>query len=196
MKENIYCVYCKKEGVKKLAKIKSRKICDMHNTRLKRNGDPFITKNKRHSKRHTTEYIIWNNIKNRCLNTNNCNYKYYGERGIKIYKNWAEDFNCFYEYLIKTIGLRPSKDKTLDRIDNNKNYEPGNIRWADKTTQARNRRCHAKNISSVKGIIWNKSNKNWRVRITVDSKEINIGSFKDLKEAVDARKKAEKKYWK
>jgi hypothetical protein len=77
----------------------------------------------------------WSNIKQRCYNVNNKDYKHYGGRGIKVCDRWLESFENFLE----DMGDRPD-GYSLDRIDNNENYEPSNCRWADKETQIKNRR--------------------------------------------------------
>lgn len=92
-----------------------------------------FTKNK--SKGLGTAYKSWCAMKQRCLNSNSHNYYLYGGRGIKIHQLWVDSFVEFYKY----IGDRP-KGTSLDRIDSNGNYEPGNVRWADNKTQRNNRR--------------------------------------------------------
>jgi hypothetical protein len=99
--------------------------------RLKSVTKHGATKNKQ----QTNEYVIWNGIKNRCYNTKNISYKNYGGRGIKLCEEW-HDFSKF----LKDVGFRPSKDHSLDRINPNGDYEPGNCRWATKKEQAANRR--------------------------------------------------------
>ena len=82
------------------------------------------------------EYVTWCAMKNRCNNKNVDNYRFYGGRGIKICKRWDESFKQFLE----DMGTKPSPEFTIDRIDVNGDYEPGNCRWADKETQFSNTR--------------------------------------------------------
>lgn len=83
------------------------------------------------------EYGIWVGIKKRCSQPSHHAYHYYGGRGITICREWADDFGAF----LKHVGRRPADHYQLDRIDNDGNYEPGNVRWATRTQQMRNRRC-------------------------------------------------------
>ena len=78
------------------------------------------------------EYHAFNSAKGRCTNPKNQHYALYGGRGIEFrLKNVLE--------MIEEIGLRPSAEHSLDRIDVHGHYEPGNIKWSTKTEQARNR---------------------------------------------------------
>lgn len=93
--------------------------------------------NKTHGEPHRSkEYKLWCAIKDRCYNVNCKEYSYYGGRGIKMHEAWLNDFPSFLEY----IGRAPSVQHSLEREDNNKGYEPGNIKWATKREQARNRK--------------------------------------------------------
>jgi hypothetical protein len=87
----------------------------------------------KHNMTNTSTYTIWRGMMRRCYETTNQHYKRYGARGIKVYKPWHEFVN-FY----RDMGERP-EGKSLDRIDNNGNYEPGNCRWADDFTKNNNR---------------------------------------------------------
>lgn len=92
-----------------------------------------------HGMRYTKLYTDWLGIKARCSNPKSIVYKHYGGRSITFYPAWADDFQAFYDYVSKLEHFG-EKGYSLDRIDNNGNYEPGNVRWADRNTQARNKR--------------------------------------------------------
>ena len=80
-------------------------------------------------------YNTWRMMKQRCNNPSYTHYSYYGGRGIKVCEEWLHSFESFIEY----VGPRPD-GTTLDRIDNNGDYEPGNVRWATAKEQQANTR--------------------------------------------------------
>lgn len=92
--------------------------------------------NKTHGLTGTAEYRAWNQMKNRCLIPTVKAYPSYGGRGIKVSPLWLNDFPAFLSH----VGPRPSPQHSLDRLDNNGNYEPGNVAWRTFSEQNANRR--------------------------------------------------------
>ena len=89
----------------------------------------------RHGMRSTSTYSSWANILQRCTNQNSQAYERYGGRGITVCDRWRNSFENFYA----DMGERP-EGTSIDRINNDSNYEPGNCRWATSTEQNNNRR--------------------------------------------------------
>lgn len=92
-------------------------------------------KNASHGRRFTPEYRAWIGMKKRCSPNDKWDSPRYFDRGIKVCARWTNSFENFYA----DMGPRPSPKHSIDRINNNSNYEPGNCRWATWNQQARNR---------------------------------------------------------
>lgn len=96
----------------------------------------------KHGMSNSKLYYVWANMKNRCYNEKNIGYHMYGGRGIIVCAEWRDNFKAFYDYVSKLEHFN-EEGYTLDRIDNNGNYEPGNVRWATVKERSRNQ---SKNI--------------------------------------------------
>jgi hypothetical protein len=97
------------------------------------------TREGRSIRRWSSEYLSYQSMKTRCLNEKQLQYCDYGGRGIRICERWLLPKCAGFKNFIDDLGPRPS-GKTLDRIDPQGHYEPGNCRWADGETQGRNQR--------------------------------------------------------
>ena len=126
-----FCSKCGKPGLPQVRgdltfkKIGGATRCCIGHGHTKRNGGA----------RESREYVVWLAMKNRCLNENAEEYTNYGERGIKVCTEWQGSFARF----LADMGPRPP-GTSIDRVDVDGNYEPGNCRWATVKEQARNKR--------------------------------------------------------
>lgn len=102
-------------------------------------SEVLIQRNLKHGKRHTKLYAVWRSIKTRCNNTADKNYKNYGARGIKMCDEWLHDFMSFYTWAMNN-GYK--EGLSIDRINNNGNYEPNNCQWTTREVQSRNIRSN------------------------------------------------------
>lgn len=94
------------------------------------------SRNKTHGMGDSTEYRIWCGMKSRCFNKRDVAFAHYGGRGISVCPRWRSSFEAF----LADMGMRPSPNLSLDRIDNGGNYEPENCRWATRKQQLQNTR--------------------------------------------------------
>ena len=164
-------------------KAKKVKSCGCHRAEQLRAGREGLVKQRtRHGRSRTTEHHIWANILYRCQKETSRQYPDYGGRGIKVCERWQGE-DGFINFLAD-MGPRPSPQHTIDRINNDGNYEPGNCRWATKKEQARNRRdnlileyrgkrktmiewCEIKGINKI--TLWGRLAKGWSVDDALDT---------------------------
>lgn len=127
----------------------------------------------------------WDGIKRRCFNTNSIDYPRYGGRGITMHEEWRNDFTLFHAYVTQ-LPHYGEEGMTLDRIDNDGNYVPGNVRWIDRTIQAVNQRRRSNN-SGYTGVFHDVRSDAYVAHITVNYHRTHIGTFSNPKDAVRAR---------
>lgn len=90
--------------------------------------------------KHNYIYRLWQGIITRCYKIDYVGYKDWGGRGIIMYQPWINNYPLFKSWILENLGERPESNYSIDRIDNDGNYEPGNLRWATKFQQTHNRR--------------------------------------------------------
>ena len=120
----------------------------------------------------------------RTTNQKATNYDYYGGRGITVCERWLN-----FENFLADMGLRPSPRHSVDRKNNDGNYEPGNCWWATKAQQSNNQReLRRNNTSGARGV--SRHGKAWQARICLNGKLRHIGTFPDRASASEAYEKA------
>lgn len=127
---------------------------------------------------YSQEYMIYQMAKQRCTNPKSQRWYTHGARGIKFL------FKSFEEFYAE-LGPKP-KGLSLERVDNDGNYEPGNVMWANRSAQQKNKRFYGKGYS------FDKSTGKWQAKIRYDGKEIYIGLFAKEKDAQRAVKELRK----
>lgn len=93
-------------------------------------------RNRKHGLRSRPEYEVWRLMVRRCHDPRSTSYRDYGARGISVCPRWRASIEAF----ISDMGPRPSKKHEIDRINNDRGYEPGNCRWTTRLIQSRNKR--------------------------------------------------------
>ena len=131
---------------------------------------------------HKRLYSIWRNIKTRCYNQNYVKRKDYGGRGIVMCDNWRTNFKEFESWALSN-GY--SDNLSIDRIDNDGNYEPSNCRWATYSTQAKNtKRLRADNKTGFRGVVF--VDNKFLSQITVNKQRYNLGRYETAEKAAEA----------
>ena len=128
-------------------------------------------------------YYRWKSMKRRCHYPEDKNYKYYGGRGIFVCDEWR--FN-FWKY-VEDVGLPPSNNMQVDRVDGNKGYERGNVKWVTRQVNQANRNSLSPKKNGLpRGVVWIECRKKFRAMIEIWDKGYFLGYFKTKDEASNA----------
>ena len=174
------CMFCQTKFITDIANVKygDTTSCGCEKKRI------TVERNSTHKLRKDPLYYVWSNIKKRCLNVNDSVYHNYGGRGIIICDEWKNDFKAFHDHVIGLVSYGEFR-MTLDRIDNDGNYEPGNVRWATPHEQTINQRIRKNNTSGYVGV-YPKLGR-YAAQITIMGNTVHFGVFDTPIEAVTTR---------
>lgn len=130
--------------------------------------------------KRTPGYFAWANMKQRCLNKDHPRYPDWGGRGIEVCEDWLT-----FKGFLKDMGPKPSPEYSIERIDNDGNYERGNCKWATKSEQNLNQRLRKDNSLGQRGISYTGSS--YRVNLHRDGIKYTSMSIKSLGDAIELR---------
>jgi hypothetical protein len=129
-------------------------------------------------------FKLWIAIRQRCCDPNHSCYHNYGGRGILICAEWRYDFLPFFNY-VRRLDNYGKSNFTLDRVNNNGNYEPGNLRWSSIHVQNANSRVQKNNKTGFSGVCLNRGL--YHSYIYLNRKQIRLGTYETATEAAKAR---------
>lgn len=142
---------------------------------------------KTHNMTNTKNHMIWRQMKTRCNSETHRDYMHYGGRGIKVCESWQKDYMAFYNW---SIANGYQEGLSIERENNNGNYEPSNCKWIPRSEQWKNRRPDKMRNTNTTGYIGIERSRNkWRARIAINKQTIEIGRYASKIEAAKARDK-------
>lgn len=141
-----------------------------------------------HGESNTRLHEVWEGIRKRCFSKKTKQYKDYGGRGITVCKEW-NNYEVFRDW---ALANGYDEKLTIDRINNDGNYEPSNCRWVTQKIQCINKRLLVPNITGYPGVFIREGVKGWNSQIGINGKRIWLGSFDTPEQASEAYEKAKK----
>ena len=154
---------------------RAKNMCMKHYMRKRKHGSTEIVESRIiHGMTGTPEHYAWKAMNSRCSNQYSKDYSNYGARGITVCDEWANNFQSFYD----DMGVRPD-GTSIDRIDNDGDYERGNCRWSTPREQSLNQRIPKNNTSGYRGIWQSKYRNRWYA----SASNVYIGCYLSKEEA-------------
>lgn len=153
--------------------------CKKHYSRHWKWGDANYSERIRDGRTKHELFRMYTSMQNRCYDTKNTGFKYYGGKGVVVCDRWMDYEKGFWNF-VEDMGERPSPTHRLDRIDNMGIYEPSNCRWASRAEQASNK----SNNNKVVGVYWNKGCGRWFGKINRNGKKLFDKGFDSYEDAV------------
>lgn len=131
-------------------------------------------------------YATWLAITQRCNNPSSTNYPRYGAKGVRMHEDF-NNFKVFSDY-VSQLPNYGTEGYTLDRIETTGNYEKGNLRWADRSTQTANQVDSGKGNNTYTGVNWSKTHNRWVARVNFQGKSVFTKVCQTEQEAYEVRK--------
>lgn len=147
----------------------------------------------KHNLSRTRLYSVYDGMKARCYNPEHNRYKDYGARGIKICNEWLGKFGRI-KFLKWAIENGYKEGLSIDRINVNGDYEPGNCRWTTNSVQMFNRQKRKSKLGH-RGVYYIPEKRKYRAEIICAGQKHNLGYFENIEDAIKVRKEAELKYF-